>query len=92
MSEDVERRVSEVEMRLARLEQAVAEAVEEARRAIGRLDRAAEYCRKMSARLEEMEAWRERQDGTVRQVTSSMRLAGGAFMAVPRRGASSTRS
>jgi signal transduction histidine kinase len=79
-------RVDALEDEVADLRRLVGDAVEEARRAIGRLDRAADYCRRLAQKLEELEAWRSEHDGTVRQVTSSIRLAGGALLSTPRRG------
>lgn len=45
-----------IEAEVQALRNEVGSAVEEARRAIGRLDRAADFCRRMEARVEQIEA------------------------------------
>lgn len=74
--DEFEKRLQVCEERLNDLFAAVEQAVEESRRAIGRLDRAAEYCRRLACRLEDLE--REH-----RQLATNVELAGGALITAP---------
>lgn len=71
--DEIEKRLQVCEERLDDLLAAVRDAVEEARRAIGRLDRAASFCLKLEARLEDLE--REH-----RQLVANTQMAGGALV------------
>lgn len=70
---DLEKRQELLEQRMDDVIAAIEQAIEESRRAIGRLDRAAEYCRNLAARIDDLE--REH-----RQLATSVELAGGALI------------
>lgn len=78
-----EERMEALERHVAMLQRDAADAVEEARRAIGRLDRAAEYCRSLASRLEELEEWQRSHEGDVAGVSTRLKIAGGALIAGP---------
>ncbi len=71
--EPIEDRLARYEARLHQVEKMSADRDEELRRAVGRLNRAAEYCSRLASRLEQLEL-------DVEQLASNTRLAGGALI------------
>jgi chromosome segregation ATPase len=69
--DEIEGRLTAMESRVTRIET--------------RVERAARYCRSLEERVELLEEARRRQEGEVAQVATSVRVAGAAFMTIPRR-------
>jgi signal transduction histidine kinase len=72
-AEELEQRIARLEERVAALAALYEDAIEQTRRAVGRLDRAAEYCRGLAERLEAIEQ-------TMRRQGMSIHVAGGVLM------------